>query len=155
MILAAFLFMRRMAEMTTVAAAVGDATEEDSGAAPEKDRGIAPRGVEVYRVSGPLFFGAADKLGEVLSQIQDPPRVFVLRLGAVPIVDASGVHALREFQARCRRLGTSLLLCGLQPQPLRVIRATGVLSEFDAWTAQDDLGPALKLVEKIAARKGA
>ena len=153
MILAAFLFMRRMAEMTTVGAVMAEAGDEEAGAGADISRKPLPAGVEVYRVSGPLFFGAADKLGEVLSQIQDPPKVFILRLGAVPIVDASGVHALREFQARCRRLKTSLLLCGLQAQPLRVIKATGVLGEFDAWTPADDLGAALKLIEKSAALK--
>lgn len=152
MILAAFLFMRRMAEFTTVGAAFGDAADEESGAAHERPTAL-PAGVEVYRVSGPLFFGAADKLGEVLSQIEAPPRVFILRLGAVPVMDATGMHALREFQRRCRRLKTSLLLCGLAPQPLSVLKAAGVLEEFDAWTAKDDLPAALALVAGSAALK--
>ncbi len=151
MVLSAFLFMRRMAEMTTIDAAVDDRGDEEAGGGADRVRLTVPKGVEVYDVSGPLFFGAADKLGEVLSQIQDPPKVFILRLGAVPVVDASGLHALRDFQARCRRLGTSLLLCGLRPQPLKVLRSSGVLEEFDAWTAEDDLAQALKSIEKSTA----
>ncbi len=151
MVLSAFLFMRRMADMTTVGAAVADRGDEEAGGGVDRVRLTVPKGVEVYDVSGPLFFGAADKLGEVLSQIQDPPKVFILRLGAVPVVDASGLHALRDFQARCRRLGTSLLLCGLRPQPLRVLKSSGVLGEFDAWTAEDDLAQALKSIEKSSA----
>jgi SulP family sulfate permease len=150
MILSAFLFMRRMAEMTTVA--TGDRGDEEGGEKAERLTGALPKGVDVYRVSGPLFFGAADKLGEVLSHISDPPKVFILRLGAVPVVDATGLHALRDFQSRCRRLGTSLLLCGLQPQPLRVLKSTGALSDFDAWTEDDDLPAALKLAAKAAGR---
>jgi len=152
MILSSFLFMRRMAEMTTVGAAVRElGDDESSKEGPERTRTAVPKGVEVYDVSGPLFFGAADKLGETLSQIQDPPKVFILRLGAVPVMDATGLHALRDFQARCRRLKTSLLLCGLQKQPLRVLRSTGALDEFDAWTEDDDLAAALKLLEKSSA----
>ena len=162
MVMAAFLFMRRMADTTTVgaafgdrrktdrtaAAALGDATDEEGGAAKEAESKNLPHGVEVYRVSGPLFFGAADKLAEVLSQIQEPPKVFVLRLGAVPVLDATGMHALREVQARFRRLRTLVFLCGLRPQPMAVLKNAGVLDEFDAWTADDDLDAALK---KIAA----
>ncbi len=150
MVMAAFLFMRRMAELTTVGSAFGDAADEESGAAPERPRSL-PDGVEVYRVSGPLFFGAADKLGEVLSHIEEAPRVFILRLGAVPVMDATGMHALREFQRRCRRLKISLLLCGLGPQPLAVLKEAEVLEEFDAWTARDDLDAALSLVAGSAA----
>jgi SulP family sulfate permease len=151
MVLAAFLFMKRMADMTTVDAATRDSGDEEAGAKSGGRTALAPPpGVEVYRVSGPLFFGAADKLGEVLSQISDPPRVFILRLGDVPIVDATGLHALRETQRRCRRLGTSLLLCGLRPQPLALLRSTGVIGEFDAWTADDDLAAAFALVSKSA-----
>ncbi|MCM2305690.1 MAG: sulfate permease [Elusimicrobia bacterium] len=151
MILSAFLFMRRMAEMTTVGAAVRELGDDESAKeGPEKGRAVLPKGVEVYDVSGPLFFGAADKLGETLSQISDPPKVFILRLGAVPVMDATGLHALRDFQARCRRLKTSLLLCGLRKQPLRVLQSTGALAEFDAWTEDDDLAAALKTLEKSA-----
>ena len=151
MVLSAFLFMRRMAEMTTVGAAIRDRGDEEAGGAPEPAAAAVPKGVEVYRVSGALFFGAADKLGETLAQIQDPPKVFILRMGSVPVMDATGLHALRDFQARCRRQKTSLLLCGLQKQPLRVLRAAEVLGEFDAWTEKDDLEAALRLVEKSAA----
>ncbi|MBI4060795.1 MAG: sulfate permease [Elusimicrobia bacterium] len=153
MVLSAFLFMRRMAEMTTVAAAVADRGDEEAGGKSNRVRLALPVGVEVYDVSGPLFFGAADKLGQVLSHIQDPPKVFILRLGAVPVLDATGQHALRDFQARCRRLGTALLLCGLQKQPLRVLRSSGILDEFDAWTEDDDLSAALKRIEKSSAMR--
>ncbi len=122
-----------------------------AGGGAERLAGALPKGVEVYRVSGALFFGAADKLGEVLSYISDPPKVFILRLGEVPVMDATGLHALRDFQARCRRLGTALLLCGLQPQPLRVLKTSGCLGEFDAWTEKDDLAEALKAIAKSTA----
>ena len=151
-VLAAFLFMRRMAEFTTVGSALEDAADEESGARSELVSSM-PKGVEVYRVSGPLFFGAADKLVETLAHIGSPPKVFILRLGAVPVMDATGMHALREFQRRCRRQGTSLLLCGLAPQPLSVLTHAQVLGEFDAWTARDDLAQALQVVLESPAFK--
>ncbi len=124
-VLASFVFMFRMAEAFEVSSGVqlieGD---EDDGVArggDDSQRMRLPKGVEAFQISGPLFFGAANRLDNLLDQFFVPPRVFILRMRLVPIIDASGVHALKSLADRCRRKGIVLIVSGLQAQPQRVI----------------------------------
>ena len=82
---------------------------------------MLPKGVEAYQISGPLFFGAANRLDNLLDQFFEPPKVFILRMRLVPVIDASGVHALKKLAERCHRQGIALVISGLQDQPNRVI----------------------------------
>ncbi|OYW62107.1 MAG: sodium-independent anion transporter [Rhizobiales bacterium 12-68-15] len=116
-VLAAILFMHRMAENAGVD---HPEAEEDPSA-----RALLPPGVEVFTVRGPLFFGAAARISEVLDQIGQPPRVFILRMEDVPLVDATGVAALEDFVRRCKSSGTKVILSGLKAQPLDVMRRMG------------------------------
>lgn len=116
-VLAAILFMHRMAESAGVD---HPEVEEDPSA-----RALLPPGVEVFTVRGPLFFGAAARISEVLDQIGQPPRVFILRMEDVPLVDATGVAALEDFVRRCKSSGTKVILSGLKAQPLDVMRRMG------------------------------
>ena len=121
-VLAAFVFMVRMAEAVEVRTEAQ--VPQDGGAAVEEDlsqRAELPEGVEVYRIGGPVFFGVADRIGALLDGLPQRPQVLILRMRQVPVIDASGVHALRSLAARCQRKGIALIISGLQPQPKRVI----------------------------------
>ena len=131
-VVASLLFMRRMADITQVEGVTldrGDAQEEDPGEITRtrrKGRRIVDgheiaRGIEIFEVNGPFFFGAAEKLRDTLSEIEDPPKVFILRMRHVPVIDATGIHALEQMAEKCRREGTILLLVEIQHQPLRAI----------------------------------
>jgi len=85
--------------------------------------------VEIYRITGPFFFGVADRLKSVLRRVESPPRVFILRLRMVPFIDATGLHALREFHLKCRRDGTVVVLTGVHPQPKAVLERAGFIEE--------------------------
>ena len=121
-VLAAFVFMVRMAEAVEVRTEAQ--VPQNGGAAVEEDlsqRAELPEGVEVYRIGGPVFFGVADRIGALLDGLPQRPQVLILRMRQVPVIDASGVHALRSLAARCQRKGIALIISGLQPQPKRVI----------------------------------
>lgn len=125
MVLAAMLFMKRMAEVSNVSALTREIANGANEVGPEdpKDPGsIArrdiPAGVEVYEINGPFFFGVADRLKDTLNQVERPPKVFVLRMRHVPHIDATGLHALEEFHGKCKRQGTVLLLGGVHAQPM-------------------------------------
>lgn len=123
MVLAAMLFMKRMAEVSNVSAitrdlADGESTEVDPKDPGELRRARVPRGVEVFEIDGPFFFGVADRLKDTLNQYERPPRVFILRMRSVPHIDATGMHALDEFVDKCRRQHIRLLLGGVHAQPL-------------------------------------
>lgn len=123
MVVAAFAFMHRMAGLFEVSSGVKlfEAGDEDEAGTDAGQRTALPEGVEVFRFSGPLFFGAANRLDNLLDRFPTPPRVFILRMGQVPFVDASGVHALHALAERCRRQGIVLVVSGLQPQPTEVL----------------------------------
>jgi len=124
-VVAAFVFMFRMAEAVEVSSGVrllDENGEEDPARGTDADqRALLPKGVEVFQINGPLFFGASNRLDNLLDQFFSPPRVFILRMRLVPIVDASGVHALKTLADRCHRRGIVLIVSGLQAQPKRVI----------------------------------
>lgn len=122
MILAALLFMKSMSEMSDavsrgrIVSAETLANEEiaelrDPEAIENKH---VPPGVEVYEINGPFFFGVADRLKTILNQVERPPKVFILRMRKVPVVDATGMHALEEFYLQCRRQNIILLLSGVK-----------------------------------------
>jgi sulfate permease, SulP family len=129
LVLATFLFMHRMSEVVAIGSDVtllDEEADDFSGAPQASQRAQLPAGVEVYQVSGPLFFAVANRLDDVLSQFPKPPRVFILRLRLVPLIDASGVAALRALLARCQRHGTRVILSGLREQPRAILAQMGV-----------------------------
>ena len=149
MVLAAFSFMHRMAQMVEVGSGVrliGD--EETLGE--EDQRADLPRDVEVYRISGPLFFGAANRLDNLMDQLYGKPRCFILRMRQVPLIDASGVHSLQGLIDRCRRKGIVLIVSGLQAQPLQVIRRMGIADRPGELHFVEDFPAACALAREIA-----
>lgn len=116
-VLGALLFMRRMAEVA--------GTEALEAGGP--DLAVAPaRGVTVYRVAGPLFFGATQKALAALQRWEKGTRVVVLDLSAVPALDASGLISLESAAERLRHGGVFLILSGLRGQPLRAALRAGL-----------------------------
>jgi len=119
LVLAAFLFMHRMSEAVQMQSHAGTLESEPE----ESDqRALLPPGVEAFQITGPLFFAVTNRLDEVLNQFPDAPRVFILRMRLVPMIDASGVTALGHFHHRCQRQGTRLILSGVHGQPLQILQ---------------------------------
>lgn len=126
MILAAFLFMKQMSDLSDVIS-TAEYFEEKPAESGYRDvdfisRQDVPEDVEVYEINGPFFFGVADRLKNLLNELERPPKVFILRMRRVPTIDASGMHALEEFFLECKRQKTLLLLSGVKKGPLRNLR---------------------------------
>ena len=139
-VLAAMLFMRRMAAVTQT-----QVVEEADPTLP----GPVPPGVTVYRVSGPLFFGAAQRAMGALSAIADRARVVILWLEQVPVLDATGLVALESALGQLRARGVTAILLGLQAQPRALVERTGLLKQpgvLSSLGASD----ALRLAAEIA-----
>jgi SulP family sulfate permease len=126
-VLAALLFMRRMAGLSQ-AVAIRNMLREDEG--PDSagaDVGLAiPEGVEIYEVYGALFFGAASKFKDALRQTGRPPRILILRMRDVLAIDATGLRALEDVLDKTRRDRTILLLSGVHAQPLVALERSGL-----------------------------
>jgi sulfate permease, SulP family len=108
--LASLLFMSRMSQTA------GVLPEEQSVDDPQQ-RAALPEGVEVFRFSGPMFFGVATEMMAVLRRSGRVPRAIILRMDAVPYVDSSGATALESFARRAHASGTRVILCELREQP--------------------------------------
>jgi SulP family sulfate permease len=114
--LAALLFMMRMSE---TAGLVAMNVEEE----PEL-RDKLPPNIEVFRFSGPLFFGVASEMLEALRRAGERPRGIMLRMEHVPYIDATGANALATFTRQAKHSGARVVLCGLQRQPLEFLSRT-------------------------------
>jgi sulfate permease, SulP family len=140
LVLAAFLFMRRMAEVTNVSALTREFEESGDEGEGEGDpnslrRRAVPAGVEVYEINGPFFFGAAEKFKETLTQLRDTPKVLILRMRNVPAIDSTGLHALRDVVQRFRRAGSRVILSDVHAQPMVALQRSSLSEEL----AEEDL----------------
>jgi sulfate permease, SulP family len=151
LVLAAFLFMHRMSEVVAISshvALVDDEEDDFTAAAEPSQRAQLPEAVEAYQVSGPLFFAVASRLDDVLNQFATPPRVFILRMRLVPLIDASGVTALRQFLTRCSRTHTLVILSGLQAQPRAILRQMGLAPDGVTLKYADDFATAIAMARQ-------
>jgi len=103
-LLAALLFMKRMSETVTIE---GESDTSLAGVCPV---GV-PKGVQIYSIDGPLFFGAAATFERTLAGLHDQTRVLILRLGQVPMVDATAMQALADLTRHFQQRGVKVLLC--------------------------------------------
>nr|HEX4315682.1 C4-dicarboxylic acid transporter DauA [Kofleriaceae bacterium] len=117
-LLAALLFMRRMAVLTTVAEPVDEQLAAD-----------VPAGVRLYRIAGPMFFGAAKSAMEQLAIVGDRHHTYILDMRAVPTMDATGLVALESVLDRLRRSKIKVIFAGLSPEVSDVLERAGIRRE--------------------------
>mgnify|MGYP001161906477 CR=1 FL=1 len=145
MVLAAFLFMRRMVEVANVNVFTREFSETDIDV-PDPHGLLAlevPKGALVYEINGPFFFGAAEMFKDTVGRIDDRPRVLVLRMRRVPAIDSTGIHALRELMRSCRKDGVLVVLSGVQPQPREALARSGLIEEVGEENVFDHIDAAL------------
>ena len=129
--IAALLFMKRMSESVRVQQQGDIGGEGASSVEPLEVPVQLPPSVLVYRIDGPFFFGAAEKLESTLERVPLGVRAIVLRLGRVPFMDATGLATLLEVIERYRHRKVRVLLCGIHPDLLQPLRAAGVLDAVE------------------------
>ncbi|MBL9143928.1 MAG: sulfate permease [Verrucomicrobiaceae bacterium] len=120
LIMAAVMFVKRMEEITHIKLVTPVNDDERSGSNSIAGKEV-PEGVVLYRVEGPFFFAAAEKLESTLRASGGKPRAIILRMRNVPAMDASGLHALEVVIEKLHRDGVKILLTGVQPQPMKVL----------------------------------
>ena len=158
-VLAAILFMHRMSEVAAVGSEGATIIEADIDdfARPASDRysqrAELPDGVEVFQIRGPLFFGVAYRMADVIEQIAGAPKVLILRLREVPMIDVSGAAKLKELFDKCRRHGTEVIICGLQVQPYKLLRTMRVLHSESGIHRTRSFTQAIELAGRISAQK--
>jgi SulP family sulfate permease len=128
MVLAAFLFMRRMADVSRISTLPNLCEEEEE----DMSRVLQniPPGIEIFEVNGPFFFGASEKFSTALRIFGKAPRVLIIRMRNVPVMDATGIFALENVCEDSRKKGILVLLSGVQKQPREVLVRAGFVERF-------------------------
>jgi len=150
LVLAAFLFMKRMADVTQIGFITKslDSDEVSDDASSLEGRDI-PKDVEVFEIEGPFFFGAADRFKDTLNTIERRAKVLILRMRYVPAIDATALRALEDVVAKTKREGTVLILSGLHRQPRGALDRAGVLDRIGRKNLCYDIDAALERARSI------
>jgi sulfate permease, SulP family len=127
MVLAAFLFMKRMSDTAVLKPLAGLAGDGDDPIGSEV-KGV-PRDVLIYEINGPLFFGAAQTFMDTLKTTGDRHRVLILRMRHVPFIDATGLHRLKDIVKTMGHRGVRVLLSDVRPAVRHSIRDAGILQD--------------------------
>jgi sulfate permease, SulP family len=142
--LASILFIDQMMKTTQIRAVESEENDPDS-----TSNKIIPQGVEVYEIQGPLFFGVAEKLVDTLMLFEHPPRIFILRMRYVPLIDAAGLHALEVVQERLSVYNTQLILSGVNPQVHHFITSSHIDEKIGRENIVDHIDKALQRANEI------
>jgi SulP family sulfate permease len=89
-----------------------------------------PKDVLVYRIFGPFFFGAAEKMEDALQRVERLPRVLVLRMHLVPAMDSTALNALESMVERMQAAGGVVILSGTHRQPLQMLAKAGFIEKM-------------------------
>jgi len=152
-VLASLLFVRRMATMTEVRS-MTELDETDESMVDELlPRDSIPRGVEVYDVAGPFFFGAAEQFKDTLAAVSRKPKVLVIRMRSVPFIDSTGLNVLRDLVRRTQGDGTTVIIAEIQEQPRRALQRGGLVEMVGPEHVVGSLELAIAVSAQIAAEK--
>jgi SulP family sulfate permease len=151
--LASLVFIHKMSQAGGIKELRSDISDENIISDESERDSIAnkkiPDDVEVYEIFGPLFFGIADKLKDTLLLLKKPPKVFILRMRHVPIMDSAGLHALNELYSGLKEYGTTLVLSGVNDSILKLLDSSNLADEIGEENITDHIDKALQRSEEI------
>ncbi len=154
MILAAVLFMKRMSDVTKMEKVdliydAEDVNDEDDKESIENIQ--VPKGVEIYEINGPFFFGVADKFSDELGRLEANPKVIIIRMRYVPAIDATGIFALESFITTSKKHGTQVILSGVKRMPRRILIKMGVAKLIGTKNITDHISSSIARAKHLLA----
>ena len=159
MVLASVLFMKRMSDVTKMSrrtALMSDPEIQQGDLDPNAtSKRIIPKGVEVYEINGPFFFGVADKFNDEFVRSSMTPTILILRMRHVPAIDATGMFLLESFVLKAQKRGTTVILSELSRLPKAFIKKMGFYNIVGKENILDNFDDALVRANKIRVLKNA
>ena len=148
LIIACLLFMKRMAETTDVKVIMDeiDPNDELDITKGNLEHLTIPKGVEVYEINGPYFFGAGNRFEEIMATLGDRPKVRVIRMRKVPFVDSTGIHNLTNLCIMSQKEGIQIVLSGVNS----TVRSTLEKSGFNELVGENNICSHINLALKRA-----
>ena len=144
MMLAAILFMKRMSDESSV---IGWKYIDHENDPDSIDLRFVPKNVRVYEISGPLFFGVAEKILDI--KLKDYTKVLIIRMRSVPALDATAMNSLEQLFDKCKKQGVTLILSHVNEQPLEVMKKSGFYEAVGEENFCPHIDEALKRGAKI------
>ena len=117
LLLACILFMRRVMETTEISVIKNEIKVQDESGIHSYDEGLTiPKGVEVYEINGPYFFGVATQFEELMDEFRDKSKVRIIRMRKVPFIDSTGIHNLANLCEMSSKRKITVVLSGVNPK---------------------------------------
>ncbi len=146
LVLAAILLIKRMTEETSAEGWKYIDPENDKDSIELRN---VPKNVRVYEISGPLFFGTADKIMDI--KLKDYTKCLILRMRSVTSLDATAMNAIENLYKKCKKQGARLILSHVNTQPMEVMKKSGFADKLGEENFCNHIDDALSLAEKITA----
>lgn len=154
LLIACLLFMKRMAESTQIKVIEDEIDPNDETDAEVHEEHLRiPQGVEVYEINGPYFFGIANKFEELMTAMEDHPKVRIIRMRRVPFIDSTGIHNLQNLCEMSHREGTHIVLSGVTPNVYSVLEHNGFCHLLGKDHICPNINVALERASAIVKRK--
>lgn len=132
LVIACILFMKRVMETTDISVIKDEIRlEQDTDIATTEEALMIPEGVEVYEINGPYFFGIATKFEEVMGQLNDRPKVRIIRMRRVPFIDSTGIHNLTMLCEMSKKEKITLILSGVNEQVHETLEKSNFYATLD------------------------
>ena len=147
MVLAAFLFLKRMSDIAEVRQWTYIGSSEDEKLSEDVDLKYVPKNTIVYEVFGALFFGAANVFTSF--KHEEGKNVLILRMRNVPVMDISGVEALEEILETCKKRNLTLILSHVNEQPYHAMEKAGFVEKIGAENICENIDASLERAEKL------
>lgn len=153
LLVACLLFMKRMAESTQIKVIADEIDPNDETDAEVHEEALTiPKGVEVYEINGPYFFGIANRFEELMAELDNHPKVRIIRMRRVPFIDSTGIHNLQNLCEMSHREGTHIVLSGVTPNVYSVLEHNGFCHLLGKDHICPNINVALERAEMIVKR---
>ncbi|MGB5823064.1 MAG: SulP family inorganic anion transporter [Proteocatella sp.] len=132
MILSSFLFMKRMADVSNIKISDLDASEENEDEDDEKTYNNKNneinelKGIQVYEINGPFFFGATDKFLAAINELGYKTKILIIDMKRVPAMDATALHVFKRLMQTCLKRKIHVVISGINEQPLTLLKKAEV-----------------------------
>lgn len=153
LLVACLLFMKRMAESTQIKVIADEIDPNDETDAEVHEEALTiPKEVEVYEINGPYFFGIANRFEELMAELDNHPKVRIIRMRRVPFIDSTGIHNLQNLCEMSHREGTHIVLSGVTPNVYSVLEHNGFCHLLGKDHICPNINVALERAEMIVKR---
>ncbi len=153
MLLACLLFMKRMSDETSIKSWKYTTIHEEESDIEKQDKEEREQlmhisdSIRVYEMSGPLFFGAADRIGTII--VKDMTKYLILRMRSVPAMDITAMNAMDSLYEKCKADGIILILSHVNEQPMRVMQKSGFYEKIGSENFCRNIYAAIERAESL------